>query len=91
MHGGLPAIGIAANFDPHGSSDDLMAEADADDADAVLGENARRVLYESLDPGRVVEGVVSLMGCISQYSRRAGRQIVLDPVIRIASMSFRSG
>ena len=62
MHSGLPAVGVAANFDPHSSPDDLVAEADADDPDAVLGENARRVLYESLDPGRVVKGVVSLMG-----------------------------
>jgi hypothetical protein len=39
VHGGLPAIRISADFDAHGSADDLVTEADPDDADVVLGED----------------------------------------------------
>ena len=39
VHGGLPAVRISADFDAHGSADDLVTEADPNDADAVLGED----------------------------------------------------
>ena len=39
FHGGLPAVRISADFDAHGSADDLVTKADPDDADAVLGED----------------------------------------------------
>ena len=39
VHGGLPAVRISADFDAHGSADDLLTEADPNDADAVLSED----------------------------------------------------
>jgi len=39
VHGRLPAVRISANFDAHGPANDLVTEADPDDADAVLGED----------------------------------------------------
>ena len=39
VHGGLPAVRVSADFDAHGSADDLVTEADPNDADAVLGED----------------------------------------------------
>jgi hypothetical protein len=93
VHGRLPAIGISADFDAHGSSNDLVAEADTDDADAVLGEDFGRVFDEGLDPWRVVKRVVSLTGSVSGHAGAKAyvERFVLDPVIRMASISFRSG
>ena len=76
MHGGLPAVRVSANFDAHGSADDLVAKADADDTDAVLGENGRCVLHEGLDPGRVLKGVVPLQFPVSKISLRAVTQVL---------------
>jgi hypothetical protein len=70
VHGSLPAVRVPANFDAHGASDDLVAETDADDADAVLGEHAGRVLDQRLDPWRVVKGVVSLIVKVSIYRQK---------------------
>jgi hypothetical protein len=39
VHGGLPAVRISADFDAHGSTDDLVTEADSDDANAALSED----------------------------------------------------
>jgi hypothetical protein len=61
VNGRLPAVGVPADFDAHSAADDLVAKADADDADAVLGEDLGGVRDEGLDPGRVVEGVVALI------------------------------
>jgi hypothetical protein len=61
VDGRLPAVGVPADSDAHGAADDLVAEADADDADAVLGQDLGGEGDEGLDPGRVVEGVVSLI------------------------------
>lgn len=79
VHCRLPAVGIAADFDAHSPSDDLVAEADADEADAVLREHSRRILDQRLDPGRIVERVVSCTADARQFlpARRVGRMQIL--------------
>ena len=72
MHGRLPAVWVPADFDAHGASHDLVAEADADNADAVLGKHAGGVFDQSLDPGRIVKGVVSFAVKVSIGSAKAG-------------------
>ena len=70
VHGHLPAVWVLPDFDAHGASNDLVAEANADNADAVLGKYAGGVFDQSLDPGRVVKGVVSLAVKVSICSTR---------------------
>lgn len=53
----LPAGIAPSNRGIQGPRNDLVAEADADDPHAVLGENFGCVGHEVLDPGRVVESV----------------------------------
>lgn len=55
----LPALIAAVYFGAHSATDDLVAEADADETDSVLGQDFLNKLDEFYDPGRIVEGVLS--------------------------------
>ena len=53
----FPPPSAGRNLDAHGAADDLVAEADADEADAGLGEDFLRESDEAVDPGGGVVGV----------------------------------
>ena len=97
----LPADLAAADFRPHGPSDDLVPETDPDDAHVMVGERRGDVGDEAQDPGRVVERAVSwlvnarvnllyrLMFSWELTAREGSNS--RDPVISIPSISSRFG